>query len=534
MTRFLPLLILLLLLAPVLCPAPASAQIPGLPLPAPSASPADAPIVTNPLALPQKTPRAAVIFDNNDLFLLTGSDAGAAQDRAELVNLRLTRAFPLSASPEQIPLVSVRVVGEASVIYVGEKSLLTVTQDDADAAGETPAQLASDWATKIETAFANAQRERGPEFLRQAAFDAGKIASIAALLTLAIWILAHRFFDRPGWPVVVLVWMVALNRIADLFPQTRPLHNAIKEGLLRPLFIVLIVALACAAVSRLWAVALRHFFPPLPDNLSPEERTARNLRRRATLGTVARVTGVTVIWIIGAVVALTWMGVNLPALLTSAGLIGVGIGLAAQDSMKDLVAGVNILIDDRFGVGDIIKVGNNQGTVEKLNLRITQIRDTSGNVITFPNRAIETVTNSTLRWSQVDFQVGVAYETDLRAAMDVLEKTAHTLQEEWPERILAAPQMLGVDSYNASDITLRMLIRTLPGDQWAVGRELRLRVKEAFDAEDIVIAFPQMEITVVNKMGEVQTEKNKKAQQSEAKNGASSQAEVANSPSNSV
>ena len=177
-----------------------------------------------------------------------------------------------------------------------------------DAAGETPAQLASDWVTKIETAFANAQRERGPEFLRQAAFDAGKIAGIAALLTLAIWILAHRFFDRPGWPVVVLVWMVALNRVADLFPQTRPLHNAVKEGLLRPLFIVLIVALACAAVSRLWAVALRHFFPPLPDNLSPEERTARNLRRRATLGTVARVTGVTVIWIIGAVVALTWMG----------------------------------------------------------------------------------------------------------------------------------------------------------------------------------------------------------------------------------
>ena len=202
--------------------------------------------------------------------------------------------------------------------------------------------------------------------------------------------------------------------------------------------------------------------------------------------------------------------------------------------MKDLVAGINILIDDRFGVGDIIKVGSNQGTVEKLNLRITQIRDISGNVITFPNRAIETVTNSTLRWSQVDFQVGVAYETDLRDAMDVLEKTAHTLQDEWPERILAAPQMLGVDSYNASDITLRMLLRTLPGDQWAVGRELRLRVKEAFDAAGIVIAFPQMEITVVNKMGAVQTEKTKKAQQSEAKNGAGSQAEEVNSPSNSV
>lgn len=478
----------LLLLFGLTGPIRVSAQIPGLPIPGVAGeSEAETP----------KRPRAVVTVDNNRLFSVYAGTQAAATDRADLVSLRLNKALREAVETEVIARVSVRTVGTDTVLYLGQQPLLTVTGADTEASGEGAVQIGNDWATRIETALTNGQRERRPDFLREAAIVAAELIGVAILLHIAVWLLARRFFDRPGWPVLFLVWLVTINRIADLFPVTRPLHNAVREGVLRPIFIFIIVGLGAAALSRLLSVALRHLFPPLPDTLSPEEQTARTLRRRATLGTVARVTGATVIWVIASVIGLSWYGVNLPALLTSAGLIGVGIGLAAQDTMKDLVAGINILIDDRYGVGDIIKVGEHQGTVETLNLRITQIRDISGRLITFPNRVIETVANTTQRWAQVDFKVGVTYQTDLRVAMQVMEDTAKTLQEEWPTRIIAPPQMLGADSFNDSDVSLRMLVRTLPGDQWAVDRELRLRLKDAFDAAGIVIAYPHLELSIL-------------------------------------
>ncbi len=466
-------------------PRPAGAQIPGFPTLSPAASP-------SPAASFQSVALAPVNLDGKALFSVTADTPAKANDRAGLVAVRLAKAVDNAGAAQALPPVSVRNVRADMVVTLGETPLLTVTQADARTQGETETQLATQWATQIEDGMQAAQRERQPGFLREAAWEAAIIAVVAALLSVAVWILAARLMGRPGYPVVALVWLVAFNRITDLFPLTRPLHSIFSQGVLRPLFIGIFVSLGAAVAARAWGFTVGKLFPPLPGTLSAEERTERNLRRRATLGTVARVSGVTLIWIVAGLIALSWIGVNLPALLASAGLIGVAIGLAAQDSMKDLVAGVNILVDDRFGVGDVITVGQHTGTVEKLNLRVTQIRNLSGNVITFPNRLIDTVVNSTLRWAQVDFAVGVAYQTNLRRAMTLLEETAETLHAEWNDRILEPPAMLGVDSFNGNDITLRLLIRTLPGDQWAVGRELRLRVKEAFDAEGIVMAYPQV------------------------------------------
>ena len=151
------------------------------------------------------------------------------------------------------------------------------------------------------------------------------------------------------------------------------------------------------------------------------------------------------------------------------------------------MAGVYILADDRFGVGDTIQTGAYTGKVEKLNLRATQLRDISGRLITISNRNIAEVANLTARWAQVDFQIGVSYYSDLASAQKLLEDTAKKLAEEWPERVLAPPEMLGADEFTDQSIMLRLTIRTPPGDQWAVGRELRARVKAAFDAAGIVI-----------------------------------------------
>ena len=442
-------------------------------------------------------PSARVTLNGSRVFRIYSATQNAAQDRADLVTLRLSQALNKTEPTDAPPAVTTKVVGGETVILLDGRAVLTVTQEDATASGESVTQLAADWTTTMEKALTEAQKERRPGYWREAALEAGGIVLAAALLTLAIWLIAHRLLDRPGWPLLSLVWLVAIFMVTNLFPQTRPLHQLLGHGIIRPVGILLIMGLIAAGISRLLTLFLRHVFPPIPDDLSAEERTERTYRRRATLGAVARITGVTIVWIIAFVVSLSWIGVNLSALLASAGLIGVALGLAAQDTMKDLVAGINILLDDRFGVGDNIAVGNFSGTVETLNLRVTQIRDTSGRLITFPNRSIEAVANSTQRWAQVDFKAGVSYNADLRGAMEIMEDAATQLATDWPERVLSPPKMLGVDAYNASDITLRLLMRTVPGDQWVVERELRLRVKEAFDKNDISMSTTQRTVTVL-------------------------------------
>ena len=438
-------------------------------------------------------PHAVVQLNNQILFFVYSSGDRDAQDRADLANLRLADA--LHALPKdgdvRPPDVTVDERGSEEVMRLDGQPLLTVTQADTTSTGETTDQLADVWAGIIRQAFAAALREREPSYRHWAIKQALLIALAASLVHLLLWMVGRRAGGHAGWPMQTLPWVVALRLGLDLFPQTRPVNNLLWAGALRPLTLCLVVCLCAATLARIWAAVLRRLFPPLPEHLSVEERTERTFGRRATLGAVVRVTGVTLIWIIALLVALTTAGINLSTLLASAGLIGVALGLAAQDSMKDLVSGINILSDDRFGVGDTIQVGAFDGKVERLTLRITQIRDSSGRLITLPNRNIAEVANLTARWAQVDFKVGISYFDDVQRAQDVLAATAQQLVDERPELALEAPQMLGVDSFNDQNITLRLLLRTPPGDQWTVARELRARVKSAFDAAGIAFLNSQ-------------------------------------------
>lgn len=468
----------------VLAAPPCQAQIPGLP---------DIPrelsqvSISEALSTRETSP---VKLNDRVLFRVGRSGEDTAKDRAEIVSLRLENVLKeLESRP--MPDVRFQMHGASIVILAGDRVLLTVTEQDGKSAGSSAPDLAREWARSIEVGLAAAYLEKRPDFLRHAFTRAAVWLIAGLLLHLLIWGVSRRFVERPPVPGFLLIWGIVALRLLDIFPQTRSIYVLLTEGVLRPLMIIATVLLVALVATRLWSAVLRRLFPPMPVNLPPEERTERTYRRRATLGAVTRITGVTILWFIALVTALSLSGVNLPALLASAGLIGVGIGLAAQDSMKDIVSGINILIDDRYGVGDVIEVGPYSGRVERLNLRITQVRDISGRLITFPNRNIETVANATSRWSQVDIIVGVDYNTDLRRAMQLMLDTARQLASEWQGRIIQEPEMLGVDAFRDSAIELRMIMRTAPGDQWSVGRELRLRIKDAFDAAGISIPFPQ-------------------------------------------
>lgn len=207
-----------------------------------------------------------------------------------------------------------------------------------------------------------------------------------------------------------------------------------------------------------------------------------------------------VVWTIALLLVLGELGINLAPLIAGAGVAGIALGFGAQSVVKDFLAGLFILIEDQYGVGDVIEVGTVAGTVENISLRSTRVRDVEGTVWHLANGEINSVGNHSQLWSNCVIDVDVAYETDIRSAMEVLEGVADAM---WHESmsgtavIIADPIVQGVQSLGESAVTLRLVVKTDPMSQWQVQRDLRLRIKEAFDDAGITIPFPQRTVRVV-------------------------------------
>jgi small conductance mechanosensitive channel len=180
------------------------------------------------------------------------------------------------------------------------------------------------------------------------------------------------------------------------------------------------------------------------------------------------------------------------------GVVVLAVSFAAQSLVKDLVNGLLILLEDQYALGDDIVVGGVSGVVERLTLRITQLRTEDGRLVTIPNHAITHVENKTRLWSRVDLRIAVAYATDVDRALavtgQVLEETARDPQ--WRPLVLEPPELLGVEEVSHAGIVLRLQVKTLPFKQGAVARELRRRLKIAFDREGIQIGVPHQAIAV--------------------------------------
>ncbi|WP_375452961.1 mechanosensitive ion channel family protein, partial [uncultured Nostoc sp.] len=182
---------------------------------------------------------------------------------------------------------------------------------------------------------------------------------------------------------------------------------------------------------------------------------------------------------------------NVPtsSILAGGAVIGIAISLGSQSLIKDLVNGCLILMEDQFAVGDVIEIADKSGLVENLNLRVTQLRNNEGKLITIPNSNITNVSNLTRLWSRVDFSIVVAYENDPKQVLEILKQVCKQLysEEEWREFLLESPQVLGIDDLSNMGMLVRVWIKTVPMEQWSVGREFRLRVRQAFEANNIQI-----------------------------------------------
>jgi len=192
------------------------------------------------------------------------------------------------------------------------------------------------------------------------------------------------------------------------------------------------------------------------------------------------------------------VGVDIAPLLAGVGIAGLAIGFGAQTLVKDFLTGFFILMENQYRVGDVVKIGDHAGLVEKVNLRTTVLRDLEGVVHTIPNGEVQSVNNLTHGWSRVVLDIGVAYKEDVDKVMQVLRETGKKMREEKPydQLMLEEPQVLGVDGFGESDVIIKMIAKTLPLKQWDVGRELRRRIKHAFDKQGIEIPFPQRTVYI--------------------------------------
>ncbi len=207
------------------------------------------------------------------------------------------------------------------------------------------------------------------------------------------------------------------------------------------------------------------------------------------------------VWSVAVLLVLGELSINLAPLIAGAGIAGIALGFGAQSMVKDFLAGLFILIEDQYGVGDVIEVGEVTGMVEGISLRATRLRDFEGTVWHLANGEISQVGNHSQLWSNCVIDVDIAYDTDVRRAMTILGGVAEAMKNESVDdeasAIIADPVVQGVQALGENAVTLRLVVKTDPLSQWQVQRELRLRIKEAFDAEGITIPFPQRTVRVV-------------------------------------
>lgn len=231
--------------------------------------------------------------------------------------------------------------------------------------------------------------------------------------------------------------------------------------------------------------------------LVAEGRVPKQSKRRATraeaLGGLAGSVVAVIIWATAGLMVLGTFGISLAPLVASAGIIGIAVGFGAQDLVKDFLSGVFMLLEDQYGVGDIIDVGDAAGVVEGISLRSTELRSLDGTLWHVPNGEIRRVGNMTQDFSRVILDVAVAYDADLRAAGEVILGAVEAMIAEppWDEKATSEPELLGVEELGDSGIAIRLALQVAPGAQWATARELRGRIKRALDEAGIAIPFPQ-------------------------------------------
>ncbi|QEQ02103.1 mechanosensitive ion channel [Thermosynechococcus sp. CL-1] len=494
---------------------------------------------------------ADVRFDGNTLFTIAAptvrdrdnpGNAIPVEVRADLIQSNLRRVLQSALehgrrSPARVDIGVARlnnVLVISARIGQAERTtrLLTVTEADSDYHQLPPETLAQQWRDILQQQMNRAIQERTDTALmsqiqgavlifikvgagsfvilivqrfliRQRKHLQGQLDTVTTQTTEPEWVLPllphlrHHFFLKQRIKLISLVrylllwgqvalWLLGLAAILRLFPMTRWLSSQV-YGL--PI-LWMVVWFGTGLLNQFADLAfdrIRVFWEQ--NNLLKFADTQRKTLRISTTVEVMRGFKTVVIYLIRLVVILGSLGVPVSSILAVGGFLALAISLGSQNLVKDIINGLLIVWEDQYGIGDVVEIEPYSGLVENLNLRITQLRNAEGQLITIPNSTITKVANLTRTWSRVNLELWVDIETNPDRLLSLLnDLSIHFYKEpEWQLKMLERPEVLGIDQITASGLLVRIWIRTQPGQQWVVGREFRRRVLNLMAAEGIAV-----------------------------------------------
>jgi len=382
--------------------------------------------------------------------------------------------------------VSIQKEGSENVLVVTDAHhqapfpILTVTTVDARRANLTVAELSQVWQGALESALVKALERRQPAAIHRNAELILRAAIALAVLTL-IGIALFRFLRNrtaatiAAWSILLL-WACAVTYALLQFPQT----VGFGHGVIRVTVRVAFVWIAAFVADRLIALAIRQAVRWWALIGVPPGSQARSLLRVPTMSKALGGFSRFIIIVVAIIGTLSELEVPIASVVTIGGIAAVAIGLAAQNLVRDCLGGLLVLFEDQYVEGDYVMIGEYNGIVERLTLRIVQIRDSRGNLITIPHSSAVQVVNSSRTWSRVDYRISIDAGADVQKAIEVLRATLEGLQRDdrWRDSIMEPVEWIGIEGMSRNGVVLRAVMRTKPLRQFEVRREINLRLHE--------------------------------------------------------
>ena len=302
---------------------------------------------------------------------------------------------------------------------------------------------------------------------------------------MTIWAEGRNPQNQDETYVMTLISLPSIPPVSSFFP------------LIDHLIRILAILAAAYITAKIFNKSIPKIRTQIVETMRRRGRADIELEKRAeTLSGLFRKTVVVVIWIIAVIMALKEAGFDIGPILAGAGVVGLAVGFGAQNLVRDLVSGLFLLLENQVHVNDVAIINGTGGLVEQINVRTIVLRGLDGTVHVFPNGGITTLSNMTHEYSYYVFSIGVAYKEDTDRVIEVLRQIADDFmkEEKYKPLILAPLEVLGVDSFGDSAVIIKARFKTLPIQQWTVGREMNRRIKKKFDKEGIEIPFPHRSV----------------------------------------
>ncbi|HET7273713.1 MAG TPA: mechanosensitive ion channel domain-containing protein [Longimicrobiaceae bacterium] len=454
--------------------------------------------------------RARVVVQGLPLFDVSGTRDLRATTRAASIGIQISE---LADTPGALPEVSVATRNGQVVVIAGGEVIVEVTPADTAGRELGAIQLAQQWAAEIEqTARTVREQSSGGYLLRVLGLSLLAIFA-GGLIHWTLLRIAKRIKpstsaeSSEGWGLaqVVIRWLLGVVRflawagvavyILWLIPRTRPLTFQIADRAVEFAseaaiwlsgagLVLILIAAGTFFIARFVSAMVRYLIA-----LFGHRRGGRIGLRAETLAGTAAALSALLVFFLGVVAVLMYLNFDPVPLLAGAGVAGIALGFGVQTLIRDFFTGFFILLEDQYGVGDVIRIGGAVGTVERFTLRITQIRAQDGSLTSIPNGEVLNVTNLSKDWSQAVLDVNIALGEDIDKATEVIALTAKGLADDWGTRIRGEPEVLGVELIDPANrsVSIRVVMRTAPLERWAVAREMRRRILDAFDEAEIEV-----------------------------------------------